>query len=1061
MIKLIQNKIILLAALFLGTVFLFHEFTQLQDTKQPLELSIGNTNTLVSAYERWKTQKVAQGKENYLSLPLTYVKGHSKSYTQAKGRSRLDLVKGVLDVKISGLPKNDSFDIWLIDKHQNSRGISSGSKINIGQLAQNESSAEMLVTLDASILAGFKLNRIVVTHSGKTPENGSVLTGSPTLFQRLFYNERRLMAESPSLISSFSANKTKHADNLAAFAFLLPEPAFAVNTAAAVDIEALVAEGEDIFFNETFGGNGRTCGTCHRAENNLTIDPVFIATLPADDPLFVAEFNPDLAELENPALMRNFGLILANVDGLEDPASKFVMRSVPHMLGMSMSIQSSATEPPLQMTGWAGDGAPGSGTLRDFSTGAVTQHFTQTLDRVVGEDFILPDDAQLDALEAFMLSLGRHEDPDLTTLSLTNADAERGRILFLAEDSENRTVQAAKCNICHRNAGALTLAGENPNFITGVENMLHPADATGELRPRDDGFGTQFNEATGGFGDGGFNTTSLWEAADTAPYFHHNGATTLEEAIKFYDSAEFKNSIEGQRLLLMDSGGQEMAVETDALAAFLRVINVIENMRSVNEFMERATGQSASNANKLLKLAKFDVNDALDVLKEGELHEESQDLLNEVKDLIDSARDTEEPTARDDLISQAIVTVQNSKDLMVNSTASDSDTVDPVVSFLTPANLDTVSGITIITANVTDNIAIESISFMVGTTQLGSATTQSFIQWDTSLFANGSTPITVTAIDTSGNTASSTITVTVDNLAVPIEDTTPPFVSITQPAISEHVSGAVTITADVLDDVAVGTVTFKVGQTVLAVVLSPPYQVMWDTTAFAEGLHQISVVAADTSANSTSANLDVIVENVDITPPTVSITNLSSGQRVAGTVTILADAIDNVAVESVTFKVGQTELGVVSAPPYSMTWDTTTFAENAQPISVTAVDTNNNSTETVVTVSVDNIIICSVYSCPSPPPPTTEPPPVQTMPVNSSPDGEFETVLDSKDTVASTITFAGENGPVTLKITASTEFAGSLVANIDELLIGHVVQGEFFRSTQEIVWIEADLPPGL
>ncbi|PYM37252.1 MAG: hypothetical protein DME15_01830, partial [Candidatus Rokuibacteriota bacterium] len=65
----------------------------------------------------------------------------------------------------------------------------------------------------------------------------------------------------------------------------------------------LVAKGRDLFFNETFAGNGRTCGTCHPEENNFTIDPAFIARLPKDNPLFVAEFNPALKEnFENPAL---------------------------------------------------------------------------------------------------------------------------------------------------------------------------------------------------------------------------------------------------------------------------------------------------------------------------------------------------------------------------------------------------------------------------------------------------------------------------------------------------------------------------------------------------------------------------------------------------------------------------------------------------------------------------------------------------------------------------------------------------------------------------------------
>ncbi len=104
--------------------------------------------------------------------------------------------------------------------------------------------------------------------------------------------------------------------------------------------QELIAKGRDLFFNETFDGNGRTCGTCHREDNNFTIDPAFIATLPDDDPLFVAEFNPALKTLERPKLMREFGLILENQDGFNDLANNFNLRGVPHTLAMRTSIDS-------------------------------------------------------------------------------------------------------------------------------------------------------------------------------------------------------------------------------------------------------------------------------------------------------------------------------------------------------------------------------------------------------------------------------------------------------------------------------------------------------------------------------------------------------------------------------------------------------------------------------------------------------------------------------------------------------------------------------------------------
>jgi hypothetical protein len=69
--------------------------------------------------------------------------------------------------------------------------------------------------------------------------------------------------------------------------------------------QELIAKGRDLFFKERFDGNGRTCGTCHPAENNFALDASFIATLPPENPLFVAEFTPALREnFENPKLIR-------------------------------------------------------------------------------------------------------------------------------------------------------------------------------------------------------------------------------------------------------------------------------------------------------------------------------------------------------------------------------------------------------------------------------------------------------------------------------------------------------------------------------------------------------------------------------------------------------------------------------------------------------------------------------------------------------------------------------------------------------------------------------------
>src|SRR5262249_50123726 len=109
---------------------------------------------------------------------------------------------------------------------------------------------------------------------------------------------------------------------------------------------------------------------------------------------------------------------------------------------------------PTQRLGWGGDGSPGSGTLREFAIGAITQHFPKTLNRKSGVDFRLPTDEELDALEAFQLSLGRSEEPDITKMVIKNALASKGRDLYVKADPDSG--ETKKCQECHFNGGANT-----------------------------------------------------------------------------------------------------------------------------------------------------------------------------------------------------------------------------------------------------------------------------------------------------------------------------------------------------------------------------------------------------------------------------------------------------------------------------------------------------------------------------------------------------------------------------------------------------------------------------
>jgi hypothetical protein len=94
----------------------------------------------------------------------------------------------------------------------------------------------------------------------------------------------------------------------------------------------------------------------------------------------------------------------------------------------------------------------------------------------------------------------------------------------------------------------------------------------------------------------------------------------------------------------------------------------------------------------------------------------------------------------------------------------------------------------------------------------------------------------------------------------------------------------------------------------------------------------------------------------DTTPPTVSMTAPTSGATVSGSVTVSANASDNVGVASVQFTLDGANLGAaVTASPFQVTWDTTAAANGSHSLSAVARDAvGNAATTSPVTVTVSN-----------------------------------------------------------------------------------------------------------
>src|SRR5262249_48326502 len=155
---------------------------------------------------------------------------------------------------------------------------------------------------------------------------------------------------------------------------------------------------------------------------------------------------------------------------------------------------------------------------------------------------------------------------------------------------------------------------------------------------------------------------------------------------------------------------------------------------------------------------------------------------------------------------------------------------------------------------------------------------------------------------------------------VTVLDAINPTITLTAPAPGATVNGTVPLIATASDNVGVTAVQFTIdGTNVGGAVATAPYTVNWDSTTVANGPHTVGAKAFDAAGNVGTSSLSVSVNNPDTTPPTVSMASPANNANVKGTVTVTANASDNVGVASVQFLLDNVNLGnPVTAAPYSI-----------------------------------------------------------------------------------------------------------------------------------------------
>ena len=278
----------------------------------------------------------------------------------------------------------------------------------------------------------------------------------------------------------------------------------------------LEAKGRRLFFEETFGGNGRTCGTCH-LPRTFTITPEDIAALPPSDPLFAGALDVNMDFIGRAIFQYPLGGTSAF-----DP-DFLVQRATPGVFNMG------STEPML-----ADGRAP---NLAAVVVGATTLHLLDgAVDEELGER--LPTADEIEAMIAFQESVLMPKNRGSRT---HRGSPTLRRATTAGEELFNGK---ARCAFCHIGE----LLTDNSFHNTGVVNDHEGDSYIGDL-PFDPGRcwldPTANDCATSGTS---FNTPQLRGARLTAPYFHNNSRATLRSVVEFYNSDAFTLSPANQRL---------------------------------------------------------------------------------------------------------------------------------------------------------------------------------------------------------------------------------------------------------------------------------------------------------------------------------------------------------------------------------------------------------------------------------------------------------------------------------------------------------------------------------
>ncbi len=288
------------------------------------------------------------------------------------------------------------------------------------------------------------------------------------------------------------------------------------------------------------------------------------------------------------------------------------------------------------------------------------------------------------------------------------------------------------------------------------------------------------------------------------------------------------------------------------------------------------------------------------------------------------------------------------------------DTAPPLVAIIYPVTGQPVSGTVRVAIEAADETEFSHVNLKIDGETRAQMTEPPFeYDWDTSPVAdNQDHSLIAVGYDKAGNTTISP-GVLVRVVAGPRADTLAPVISIINPTPGSTVKDTVIVTPQIIEDGGVDRVEYFIDGRLKFTSNQTPYEFNWDVTNLLNGsTHTVFARAFDENQNNSYSNVvSVTIESnniIDNTPPVVAINYPTSGLTVSDTVSILATATDNVAVDRLELYVDGSLFSTLSQSPWIFPWNVTGYLSGStHSIYIIAYDTNQNqTTSAIVTVTV-------------------------------------------------------------------------------------------------------------